>query len=381
MQFMVSSGTMDVDTTTIQISTSSLANVNADTRVTLEQAQKIISAHLCDSDQSATVISSFREVKSDSLYSNTSEIKSYRIDLPNVGPPTSYMLVVSFSTTSNSGYRINSIATIAHLHNLITSQSSIPLPILYKSDTSLSLIPFHYLLLSTLQSKSVTLSNARKSNILNPEDNTRIDLQLGLYLRQLHSIQNDWFGPPLSSRKQPMDPSYSWQESFTLLLESVLTELECRPANELGMDIPFEQIRRCLSRAIGFFLFDDVAAPSLVCFTLSDEDVLIALPPASQADEPRITSFPLPTYALWADPMLEMLFMPPGPSQALLEAYMDGSGPLIVFPRQRTKRVWYTLFLACVVLTEGAGKEERKVAWATNVIQECVDTLKDAPCY
>jgi hypothetical protein len=149
----------------------------------------------------------------------------------------------------------------------------------------------------------------------------------------------------------------------------------------LELEIPFEEIRRYLSRAIGFFLFDDVEVPSLIGFTLSNEDVLISLPSASTADEPHIVSLPIPTHALWADPMLETLFMPPGPSQALLEAYTNGGGPLIVFPRQRTKRIWYTLFLAGVVLVEGVREDMEKVKWATELIRECMEKLKDAPCY
>ena len=97
--------------------------------------------------------------------------------------------------------------------------------------------------------------------------------------------------------------------------------------SELELKIPFEEIRRYLSRAIGFFLFDDVEVPSLIDFTLSNDDVFISLPSASTADEPHVISLPIPTHALWADPMLETLFMPPGPSRALLEAYTNGGGP------------------------------------------------------
>lgn len=158
-------------------------------------------------------------------------------------------------------------------------------------------------------------------------------------------------------------------------------DLESRPASELGIDIPFEDIRWYLSRAIGFFLFDDVEVPSLVGFTFSEEDIVISLPSDAQLDGCRILSFPLPTHALWADPMIETLFMPPGPSKALLEAYKDGEGSLIVFPRQRTKRLWYTLFLAAVVLVDVTGKDEGKVGWARDTIRECVERLKDAPCY
>jgi hypothetical protein len=158
-------------------------------------------------------------------------------------------------------------------------------------------------------------------------------------------------------------------------------ELESHPAGELGLDIPFEEIRRYLSRAIGFFLFDDVDVPSLIGFTLSNEDVLISLPSVSASDEPHIVSLPMPTHALWADPMLETFFLPPGPSRALLEAYTNGGGPLIIFPRQRTKRIWYTLFLAGVVLVKGSREDTGKVKWATDLIRECVVKLKDAPCY
>src|SRR6266436_9263533 len=128
--------------------------------------------------------------RTDISNSNTPAIKWYYIDLSIAVPPTSYTLVVSPSTPSDSEYRANSIPTIAHLLTLITSQSSIPLPALHKLDTSLTLLPCHYLLLSSPPHGSITLSNARKSNIFTSEENARIDLQLGLYLRQLHSIQN-----------------------------------------------------------------------------------------------------------------------------------------------------------------------------------------------
>jgi hypothetical protein len=290
---------------------------------------------------------------------------------------------VAFSNEpQDSDYHINSIPTIAHIQRLITSQSAIPVPAIYKTDTSLDIVPFHYILSSSPPPGSITLSEARTSNRITPEANAKIDLQIGLYLRQLHAIQNDWFGIPLLEGKEPREPSYSWQESFTLFLETVLTKLESRPANELGLDISFERIRRFLSRAIGSFLFDDAEVPSLTGFTLSYDDVLISLPSNPQpGGGPGTIFFPLPTHAIWADPMLETLFMPPGPSQALLEGYTDGEGPLIVFPRQRTKRIWYTIFLACVVLVEGGGEDEAKVKWARELLREHVDKLEDAPCY
>jgi len=361
------------------MSTSS-TTVNTKISVTLEQAQKIISSYR-NSDQSL-IISSFEEVI-DRSQSYTPTIQSYHIELSNASPPTSYILTVSFPPTNiPSDYHPNSLATISHLHGLITSQSSIPLPKLYKLDTSLTLIPYQYLLLSSPPPDSVTLADARASNIFTVEENAHIDLQVGLYLRQLHNMQNDWFGLPLPDGKQPSDPSYSWQESFTLFIETALIELEARFNDELTLDVPFQDIRRYLSRAIGFYLFDDVEVPSLIGFTYSEEDIFVSLPSAPKSNDSRITYFSLPTRALWGDPMLETFFMPPGPSEALVQAYEDGKGPLVMFPRQRTKRIWYSLFLAIVVLLErdtGTGRDLGK--WAKEMVCDCVKKLKDAPCY
>jgi hypothetical protein len=74
----------------------------------------------------------------------------------------------------------------------------------------------------------------------------------------------------------------------------------------------------------------------------------------------------------------------------LEEGYLEGEGgTLIIFPRQRTKRIWYTLFLALVVLAE-AGRDKgdgevddrthQKVKWARESLPRCVEMLKNAPC-
>jgi hypothetical protein len=208
---------------------------------------------------------------------------------------------------------------------------------------------------------------------LSDRDRARIDLQFGVYLHQLHSIQNDWFGPPLPAKSEAWEPSYSWQESFTLLLENLLHTVENDHQN---IDLPYSDLRKYLSRAIGFYLFDDVEVPRLVWFTGNEEDVLISCP--GDAKDPTIANVALTfAHAMWGDPLLESLFMPPGPSQGLLEGYGE---PLIVFSRQRTKRVWYTVYLALLILVERAedGKMKKRVK---EVLTNCAEQLKDAPCY
>jgi len=418
---------MDTTSSTHSPSKPSTHNIS----ITLEQAQKIVSKHHADHDQST--IATLTELKDQGyryvsytggyslgyLYnhllllaiitgSHTLNTKTYLIKLSapapsNSNPPRSYFLTVSLVPQEPAPiYHPNSLFIINQLISLIHVQTSIPIPH-PTLDTSLTIIPYHYLLLCpsvpATHSSLSTLSSARKLHLLTPEQDFLIDLQLGVYLSQLHAIQNDWFGLPLPI--EPADPSYSWQETFTLLLETLLRDLELKDQESL---IPYEDVRRYLSRAIGFFLFDDVETPSLIWFTGTEDDVYITIPFSDESDSeaqptPTIRTI-LPNFAhsLWGDPLLETVFMPPGPSTALLEGYVDGGGgPLIVFPRQKTKRIWYTVFLALLVLADygvaaqgpGASVQardetcftEEKRIWAREMLKQCVEALKDAPCY
>ena len=245
---------------------------------------------------------------------------------------------------------------------LISLNSLIPLP-KYKLDHSLEIIPFNYIIFN-IPIDSIPLSQAMT---LSQTDSAIIHLQLGSHLARIHkNIQNDSFGP-LQSSHHP-DPSYSWQESFTNLLDSLLHTLE----HDKHRQLPYQEIRQYLSRAIASFLFDDVDVPSLISFTANEDDIFISL------DPPSIVAFvPTLTHAIWGDPLLESLFLPPGPSTAFMEGYIDtAGGPLIVFPRHHTKRLWYTVFLALVVLVEGTD-----VVWAQDTLNSCLAALKDAPCY
>jgi len=282
---------------------------------------------------------------------------------------------------------------IYNILDLIRTQTDIPTQhsIL---DTSLDLVPFHYLLSPACPISSsdiVSLSTARQSGLMTPADAILIDLQLGKYLGQMHSgVQNDWFGLP--QLETPQDPSYSWQETFTLIFETLLHELEATHVH-----LPYEEIRRNLGRAIGSFLFDDVEVPSLIWFTGSDYDVYVSLPadPAA-AIRGVVAILPNIAHALWGDPLLETFFLPPNPSPAMLEGYsQSGGGPLTILPRHKTKRTWYTLFLALVVLKQRAytinigaqGSEvlstttEVNQAWVIDTILKSIESLRDAPTY
>lgn len=300
--------------------------------------------------------------------------------------------------------------------------------------------PFGWLLLRVPDSPqthpSMSLTSIREK--LSPGQLTSIELRLGTYLRALHGITNDQFGVPKDKPAQEHPsvlPSltalfaasqtgedgkgyeedmmpYNWQDTFVLQLEELL-EYVCSnsrthdAAPPDSMDFDVDELRRSLTRAIGSFLFEDVELPRLIWVTGNEEDVILSLTPgkggkqssdgngtASEESTEADIAYILPTFghALWGDPLMETWFLPPGPTTVMKEGYFGGEGgTLITFPRHETKRVWYTVYLALVVLAEGMsqggeGKTTQKAdrettRWARSILPECVEILKNAPCY
>jgi hypothetical protein len=329
---------------------------------------------------------------------------------------SSYLLVLSSPAAKPPSVEPlalqTSLAIYQSLLILLSKSTSIPHPTPLHLSDSLDIIPYEYLILSC--PSGTPLSELRQHGKLSEHQNALVDLQIGRWMREMHdNVQNDWFGlPKLPATAPPAapsflfgipglvgeadeEPSYSWQETFTSLLESMMHSAETL---DVAPDVSYPDLRRSLGRAIGSFLFDDCEVPSLVSFLADEGSVFIDMPTSVTEDtEPRITSLLPPTHALYGDPLLETFFLfsgpsdlaapgEPAPSKALLEGY--GGNP-IVFRRQKTKRTWYDVFLCLAVLlgaqAEGDGHvEEEKAArvqWAVERLKECVDILKDAPCY
>lgn len=374
-------------------------DVQQNLSLTKEQAESVVRKHLGGHEQST--VSLLTEIKNTG-YSYTAGFKTYILDLKvpsnggtsgTQGPSSCCFLTIAHPTTeeTTNAYHHNSLSVVYQILTRIRSHTDIPIPD-STLDISLRLLPYHYLLspASPIASTDIIpLSKARASGLLSPSDTLLVDLQIGKFLGQLHSgVQNDWYGIPALT--EPQDPSYSWQETFTHLLEDLLHRFQAA-----GVELPYNDIRTYLSRAIAFFLFDDVEVPSLIWLTGSEDDIYVSLPTHLATKTHSIAAIlPNVAHALWGDPLLESFFLsPPGPSEALVEGYVgSGGGPLMSLPRKKTKRVWYTLFLALVVLSEHTlqphkpladeGSEtEKQCAWAQETITECVVSLKDAPCY
>ncbi|KAJ3777218.1 hypothetical protein FB446DRAFT_718531 [Lentinula raphanica] len=353
--------------------------------LSLEDAQKVITKWFPQPSHFRVI--GLVDAQLEDSYSRTRNNTTYMLDLAssadNTSTHTSFITISSIADEPASVPRYNSLQVYSMLIAKIHQQTSIPIPepIL---DTSLDSIDYPFLLTPPQPLRSsaiIPLSAARAQNILTKPQEALIDLTLGQLLGQLHSgIQNDWFGHP--SLDQPREPSYSWQETFVALLEPLLEHV-----HNVGIDfgVSYEDIRTYLSRAIAFFLFDDVEVPSLIWFTGSEDDIFITRPDDTSSSVRIAAIVPTLAHALWGDPLLETFFLPPGPSEAIKEGYVGGGGsPLLVFGRQHTKRLWYTIFLALVILVEREGlqptKSDKK-PWALKTLERCSRALKDAPCY
>ncbi|KAF9240021.1 hypothetical protein BU15DRAFT_74248 [Melanogaster broomeanus] len=378
--------------------------------VTVEQAQDIISSN--DGNENVQ-IASFAEIKNTG-YSHTAFSKTYYIAISDSNK--SYLLLAS-PLQERDPTPAPSSMTLPALSILLSKI----LDIRQTAEGNGNLPGYYSLFLDRLKSIQSACSLASLRNTLSPRELARVELKLGTYLRALHGITNDWFGIPIDT-PEPEPPAaptlsslfatshggedddengedmtrYSWQDTFVLHLEELLGEVynnaeasgNHHQSEEPGINV--EELRRYLSRAIGSFLFEDVEMPRLIWVAGNEEDVIVSLAPNESEAEADI-AYILPTFghALWGDPLMEAWFMPPGPSKAINEGYFAGEegGTLIIFPRHKTKRVWYTVYLALKILAEERrsqekGKEEMKnVEWAREVLPKCVEILKEAPCY
>ncbi|KAL1741335.1 hypothetical protein HDZ31DRAFT_67039 [Schizophyllum fasciatum] len=280
----------------------------------------------------------------------------------------------------------HTLELIAHLAERIRTHTSLPVP----APVLGARARLRYMLTAPAPlERPVPLSEAA----LTPEQRALVDLRLGRAFAELHeNVQNDWFGLPVAPAPAPAhslpalpalaglpalaaapaDTAYSWQATFTGLLEDLLQRLP--PAAAAA--VPLAALRAALARAIGAFLFDDAAVPALVAPTGSAACVFVQAC-AGDGGDVRAVVAPAPAlaHAVFGDPLLEGVFLPPGPGAAFEEGY--GRAP-VVFPRQRTKRLWYTLFAALLALAAGPDDAE---AGALRMAVETAEALKTAPAY
>lgn len=344
------------------------------------EANTILAAHLPLPPPELPVVSLVPSTDADPAA--RASFRSYLVHSPT--PTASYLVTLQISepledTASVACSVPNSIQAqyklLCSLQAHISSEPP-PIPLPFPVPVALNTdVPRPYILarLPVPLTPSVPLRQlAAVRDSLPPEGAASLDLRFGVALRTLHSLQSEWCGPPTLEK----EGLYSWQEAFTLLVEETLSA--AAESTGLISAVDLTALRSYLARAIGAFLFDDVEVPSLVALTTGVESVFIT----DVDGEPQLALLlPSLAHVLYGDPLLERAFSPSeAPSRALLEGY--GAPPPIVFARQRTKRMWYDLYLGLVVLL-GARRvgEDKDTSWAVQLVEQSKISLKNAPCY
>ncbi|KAI0055617.1 hypothetical protein BV25DRAFT_1736766 [Artomyces pyxidatus] len=319
--------------------------------ITLEIAQAILDVHVSPSSP-IVAIHHFGAVATSTflLHTTSPATASYLVSLVETPAATDQ----SFNENSISAQ----YSLLTHLHTHLPLPHPLPLP------SPLALTPT-YLLLRLPHALSPTPELP-----ITPAQNKAA--LLGASLRAVHACAGEWFG----RHAWEHEGVYSWQEAFTRLLEDAL---DAAPPH-LGLDV--QAVRKRLSRAIGFFLFDDVEEPAFVALT---SEAVYARADAPDGDV--VLWLPTLPHALFGDPLLERVFSEvpfplgsgqPAPSRELLQGY---GSPLIVFARQRTKRLWYDLYLGLLLLLNESLHSPEELDWARELVRRSAELLENAPCY
>ena len=342
------------------------------------EAKSIIAAHVPRPSNELPVVIPVPSTDADPAA--RASFHSYLIHIST--PAASYLVTLQISEPledTAAPFSVPSIlqAQYSLLCSLHTHISSVPplIPLPFPIPVALNIDAPRPYILARLPMPLTTSAPLRQlaavHDSLPPEGAASLDLRLGVALRTLHNLQSEWCGPPTLEK----EGLYSWQEAFSLLIDEALTAAE---SAGLLSAADLTTLRSYLARAIGAFLFDDVEVPSLVALTTGAESVFIT----NTDGEPQLALLlPSLAHVLYGDPLLERAFSPSeAPSRALLEGY--GVPPPIIFARQRTKRMWYDLYLGLVVLL-GARRvgEEQITNWAVHLVEQSKVSLKDAPCY
>ncbi|KIY52264.1 hypothetical protein FISHEDRAFT_56020 [Fistulina hepatica ATCC 64428] len=354
--------------------------------LSVTQAQKILDLHLAD--KARPVLSVTELPKPDFSYRSISKV--YRLDVDN--PPekvgSSYRVTLELpegDIPTSSAYGPNRLREIAELINRIAERDDIGVrPSVLSLDTSCTHVPYSYLLQPILFPAKLVSDDSTFRNMALPELNAlglpdgavgSVELSMGRTIAAYHDIVGTKFGPPGAQAE-------TWKASFASMLGALLSDAEANaPA------LPAAALQKCLKDTCESGLFDDVETPKLVLFPTDEEDTLVAV-----ADEPE----PVPLligmrarldYALWADPLFEVDFMPTRTKETFVVGYEQHEkdagreGDLqarIDAPIAYSKRVWYELFFHLfILLGDGANKAESKEQ-ALESAQACAKLIIDS---
>lgn len=228
-------------------------------------------------------------------------------------------------------YEQNIMKAEVEAMRLVRQMTHIPVPEIYCYDTSRSLLPSEFFVMEFLP--GVPLHKIRKD--LSPDDQARIEREMGRMAREMSGITGECFG----YWAQPEPASRSWRDCFAHMLQGVLQDgLD----KNVQLPLPYETLFKRLEAH--FDALEEVTTPRLVHWDLWDGNVFV------DPETKEITGLIDFERALWADPLIEVIFSKlMGPAQNYIEGF---DGKILGTPNENRRRMLYNAYLELIMIIE-----------------------------
>lgn len=179
------------------------------------------------------------------------------------------------------------------------ASSVVPVPAIYRHDTSQSLIGSDYYFMEWLDG---TPYNKVKTS-MKEEERAAVERELGVYSRRINEIEGPCFGAFGHSGR-----SEAWPAVFRRMAQDVLED-----GKDRGLKLPFtyEEAERELDNRMG--LLEEIRSPRLVHWDLWDGNVFVR--------DGKIIGLIDFERAFWGDPRMEFYFGRLGGSAAFRQGY------------------------------------------------------------
>ena len=216
---------------------------------------------------------------------------------------------------------------------LVRQRTQVPVPEVYIYDPTRRLLPSEFFLMEFVP--GVPFHKLRAQ--LSEEVQLDVRREMGRMTREMAEIT----GPAFGYWVQPCPAGVSWRDCFADMLQGVLQDgLDA----QVDLERPYAEIFQILER--NFAALEEVSTPRLVHWDLWDGNVFV------DPQTGRVTGLIDFERALWADPLMEAIFMhpdPPVPGGPGAEGYGE---PLFIEPAQITRRLLYNAYLYLIMVIE-----------------------------
>ena len=243
---------------------------------------------------------------------------------------------------------------------LVRQRTQVPVPEIYIYDTTRCLLPSEFFLMEFVP--GVPFHKLR--NQLSDEVQQNVRREMGRMTREMAEIT----GPVFGYWTQPCQPGVTWRDCFASMLQGVLQDgLDV----QVDLERPYDEIYRILER--NFPALDEVSTPRLVHWDLWDGNVFV------DPQSGKVTGLIDFERALWADPLMEAIFMhpdPPLPGGPCAEGYGE---PLFQDPAQVTRRLLYNAYLYLIMVIECTYRkypDQRQENWTRPRLKETLQRLE-----